>query len=59
MGHYDGNWSVASSLSVVGNANRLRRYCAPTPGPAAVLPPATEASSPRPEPVGATSGGER
>ncbi|HZW42932.1 MAG TPA: hypothetical protein VFF32_00885, partial [Dermatophilaceae bacterium] len=50
---------AASSLSVVGNANRLRRYHPPAPGPAAVLPLATDASSPAPEPLGATLGGER
>lgn len=51
--------AAASSLSVVGNANRLRRSRPPVPGPAAALPPAPKASSPAPEPVGAISGGER
>jgi len=50
---------AASSLSVVGNANRLRRFRPPAPptinGPATDISPDEQ----RPEPVGAAAGGER
>ena len=50
---------AASSLSVVGNANRLRRFRPSAPPPTDVPPPGTGANTQRREPVGATAGGER
>ncbi len=49
---------AASSLSVVGNANRLRRYRTPLAAPVATAPGLPEAAG-APVPVRAGSGGER
>ena len=49
---------AASSLSVVGNSNRLRRYRPPA-SPEAIQPPAADVSTQPPTPVAALTDGGR